>query len=112
MKITISQINDTEKQEIIIDEINSFEEFSYLDTYDCRNDVHIEDGLIKIFRKDIEHNTLVHLSNYENSFIEIFTTEGSLHFEAKIVEFIQNESIISIAYILQEAVCRLEIKAI
>lgn len=112
VKIVINQTNDQEKQEIIISGIEDFNNFTYIDTYDCLNDVHIQDGLIKIFRKGIEHNTLVNLSAYENSFIEIISAEGSLHFETKIIEFIQNQSIISIAYSLQEVVYRLEIKLI
>ena len=109
MKISVRIINEEAVNESIIstDDINCF---SYIDGYGSFNTVNIEKGSVEIYSKASDHRTLIRLCRNENSFIELYSSEGSLYFEVKIVEFIQNQSIITIAYSLEEAQCRIEIK--
>lgn len=109
MKISVRIINEEAVNESIIstDDINCF---SYIDGYGSFNTVNIEEGSVEIYSKASDHRTLIRLCRNENSFIELYSSEGSLYFEVKIVEFIQNQSIITIAYSLEGAQCRIEIK--
>ena len=109
MKISVRIINEEAVNESIIntDDINSF---SYIDGYGSFNTVNIEEGSVEIYSKASDHRTLIRLCRNENSFIELYSSEGSLYFEVKIVEFIQNQSIITIAYSLEGAQYRIEIK--
>ncbi|MGN1405607.1 MAG: hypothetical protein ACI4WM_05015 [Erysipelotrichaceae bacterium] len=111
MKISVRIINAETVNESIVDS-NDINCFSYIDGYGSFNTVNIGDGCAEIYSKASDHRTLIHLCQYENSFIELFSSEGSLHFEVKIVEFIQNQSIITIAYSLEEAIYRIEITLI
>lgn len=111
MKISIRIIN-SESEDVSIVDSNDFSCFSYIDTYGSFNTVNIEIGCVEILSKARDHTTLIHLCPDENSFIEVFSAEGSLYFEVKIVEFIQNQSIITIAYCLQEAKYGIEITLI
>ena len=109
MKISVRIINEETVNESIIntDDINCF---SYIDGYGSFNTVNIEEGSVEIYSKASDHRTLIRLCRNENSFIELYSSEGSLYFEVKIVEFIQNQSIITIAYSLEGAQYRIEIK--
>lgn len=109
MKISVRIINEEAVNESIIstDDINCF---SYIDGYGSFNTVNIEEGSVEIYSKASDHRTLIRLCRNENSFIELYSSEGSLYFEVKIVEFIQNQSIITIAYSLEGAQYRIEIK--
>ena len=109
MKISVRIINEEAVNESIIstDDINCF---YYIDGYGSFNTVNIEEGSVEIYSKASDHRTLIRLCRNENSFIELYSSEGSLYFEVKIVEFIQNQSIITIAYSLEGAQCRIEIK--
>ena len=109
MKISVRIINEEVVNESIIntDDINCF---SYIDGYGSFNTVNIEEGSVEIYSKASDHRTLIRLCRNENSFIELYSSEGSLYFEVKIVEFIQNQSIITIAYSLEGAQYRIEIK--
>ena len=109
MKISVRIINEEAANESIIntDDINCF---SYIDGYGSFNTVNIEEGSVEIYSKASDHRTLIRLCRNENSFIELYSSEGSLYFEVKIVEFIQNQSIITIAYSLEGAQYRIEIK--
>ena len=92
MKISVRIINEEDVNESIIntDDINCF---SYIDGYGSFNTVNIEEGSVEIYSKASDHRTLIRLCRNENSFIELYSSEGSLYFEVKIVEFIQNEII-------------------
>ena len=109
MKISVRIKNEEAVNESIIstDDINCF---SYIDGYGSFNTVNIEEGSVEIYSKASDHRTLIRLCRNENSFIELYSSEGSLYFEVKIVEFIQNQSIITIAYSLEGAQYRIEIK--
>lgn len=109
MKISVRIINEEAVNESIINtyDINCF---SYIDGYGSFNTVNIEEGSVEIYSKASDHRTLIRLCRNENSFIELYSSEGSLYFEVKIVEFIQNQSIITIAYSLEGAQYRIEIK--
>ena len=109
MKISVRIINEEAVNESIIstDDINCF---SYIDGYGSFNTVNIEEGSVEIYSKASDHRTLIRLCRNENYFIELYSSEGSLYFEVKIVEFIQNQSIITIAYSLEGAQYRIEIK--
>ena len=109
MKISVRIINEEAVNESIIntDDINCF---SYIYGYGSFNTVNIEEGSVEIYSKASDHRTLIRLCRNENSFIELYSSEGSLYFEVKIVEFIQNQSIITIAYSLEGTQYRIEIK--
>lgn len=102
--------DDNSKEIINVDNITSKNSLMYKDNDNAFNVINIFEKAIRIKRIDKDHETLVFLSLNEDSYIEIKTAEGSLRLETKVLEFLKNNDIISIAYKINNEIRSIDIR--
>ena len=107
-KITIEDRENKYKEIINIDDLEDKNCFSYVDSYNAKNNLRVlSDGII-INRKVETHDTYVVLR--DDGYIKIKTNEGTLKFSLKVIELIINNDIISIVYCVNDSIKSIKIE--
>ena len=100
MRISVTLEDKDNKETIIIENVSDRNSFDYVDTFGAFNHIEIYENGISIDRKDIDHLTRLVLT--DNPHIEIISSEGTITFLTKVVEFNKNFDIITIVYKIDE----------
>lgn len=110
MTVTVSlkNLNERTVDEVMIEEVKDNNNFSYLDNEGCICDVSVYNDGINITRH-AQGYTLEIITHKENV-IRITSSEGTLNLPIKVIDFISNNDILAMHYLLEDEERIVEIK--
>ena len=86
--------------EVLVEKPQSKRCFSYIDNEKCNCEMCIYDEGICFFRESEDH--LLELNLRKNKYAKITSQEGEIKLDAKVVDFIQNDDILVMRYIIED----------
>lgn len=101
MKISIClrNINTNEIDTVYIEKPNNLRCFKYVDSYNCDCQMHIFDNELSFLRKSTDHELQLHFG--KTNYAKIISNEGEISIDIKLVDFIVNDDIVVVRYIIE-----------
>lgn len=94
--LTDSSINYTDQ--VDIEYIDNKYSFSYVDNQNNMCDIRVFDDGICLLRKSLDHTLQLNLR--KKAYAVITTSEGSIEIDTKVVDFIENDDILVVRYVV------------
>jgi len=98
--ITLESLNDNYHQESYAYNLDDKNCFTYLDEEKMNCEICVYDDGICLFRQCPDHLLELHLA--DKKYAKIYTDEGFLQFDVKVVDFKKNSDILLMRYILND----------
>lgn len=83
-----------------IDYVADVRNFTYVDNDESTCEMHIFDDGIRLLRKSNDH--ILELNLLKKAYARIITGEGSIEIDVKVVDFIENDDILVMRYIVDD----------
>lgn len=98
--ISLSNLNDGYYEEVIVNDIEDQNCFTYLDNEKTACELCIYDDGICLFKQNEDYLLELHLK--DKTYAKITSDEGILKFDAKVVDFHKNNDILVMHYLVNE----------
>ena len=108
--VTLRNLDDDYIDEVLVENIENRNCFSYLDNNNDNCEMIVYDNGICFFKQSEDH--LLELNLIGNNYAKITTEEGNLKFDVKVVDFQSNNDILVMHYIVNDEARIIEIKYI
>ena len=106
--VTLNNLNDSYFEQVIVENIDNKRCFTYLDNNNATCEMCIYDDGLCFFKQDEDHILELHLK--DNTYAKITTSEGTLKFDAKVIDFQINSDILVMHYIVNDEERILQVK--
>lgn len=83
-----------------VDCIADRKHFKYLDNENCQCNIDVYDDGICLYKQSKEYSLLLSLKG--KGYAKIISAEGEIEIEAKVVDFIENDDILVVHYIIDD----------
>ena len=100
ISVILTDFSNNLADEVIIENPESKRCFSYTDNQKCNCEMCIYDGSLCFFRETEDY--LLELNLNENNYAKIVSQEGEIKLDVKVVDFIQNDDILVVRYIVSD----------
>lgn len=96
--IILTEISTGTKDEVIVENIENKRCFEYKDNQGDLCEICVYEEGLCLFKQSEDHLLELHLR--DNTYAKITTAEGDIKLDAKVVDFIQNDDILVVRYII------------
>ena len=100
ISVILTDFSNNLSDEVTVENTESKRCFSYTDNQKCNCEMCIYDGSLCFFRETEDH--LLELNLNESNYAKIVSQEGEIKLDVKVVDFIQNDDILVVRYIIEE----------
>ena len=100
ISVILTDINAGSIDEVVVEKPESKRCFSYVDNQGCNCEMCIYDKGICFFRESEDHLLELHLR--QNNYAKIISQEGEVKFAIKVVDFMANNDILVMRYIIED----------
>ena len=107
-KVSLTNTNDNYYEEVIVENIENRNCFTYVDKEKANCEMCIYDDGICFFKESKDHLLELHLKAH--NYAKITTEEGSFKIDIKVIDFISNSDILIMRYLIddEERVIKIE----
>lgn len=107
INLTLFDGNDEIIEKNAIVDVEDRYNFSYKDSKDNLCEMHIYDDGLCLKKHSLDY--ALELNMHENNYVKIITREGEIKFDIKVVDFIKNDDILVMRYIVENEERKIEI---
>lgn len=106
LSITLTD-NDGYKDTVVVEDVDNKNCFSYVDNENNNCELCVYDSGLCLFKECEDHLLELHLHN--SNYAKITTKEGVIKLDAKVVDFLANDDIVVMRYIIEDVERQIEV---
>ena len=108
VQVTLKNLNDYSADQVLIEEVKDRNHFSYLDNQNCVCEIDVFEDGINILRHGQGYD--LQIVGHGENMVKVSSAEGIIQLPLKIVDFIRNNDILAMHYLLEDEERIVEIK--
>lgn len=107
--ITLTSVSDRTYDQVIVEEIKDKGDFCYLDNQNCECHLKADKNSFRYYREDVDHALSINVDG-KNNYIKIVSPEGEFEIQIKVIDFIFDNDILDMRYLIENEERQFRIK--